>query len=290
MGDILGIADSDGNLIASYAYDPWGKVLSITGSDIAIGNLNPFRYRGYYYDNETGLYYLQSRYYDPEVGRFINCDDVNYIGATGSEVSYNPFAYCENNPVNYSDFTGQSLILATAIGFGVGVLISGCYRLYQNYRTGTKWYNGLAISMLAGGIGGAISCISIPGVSSWVCATVFGAAGNVVTKVILGEIKTIKDLSSAILQGAAAGLLGNAAAKCLNKIVATKFATWNKSTQKKFLSKIGKITNRTLREIRQMIKNSGSTKVIEKSIYKIIDKYGYAALVSAFVSSVATSV
>lgn len=240
--------------------------------------------------NETELYYLQSRYYDPEVGRFINCDDVNYIGATGSEVSYNPFAYCENNPVNYSDFTGQSLILATAIGFGVGVLISGCYRLYQNYRTGTKWYNGLAISMLAGGIGGAISCISIPGVSSWVCATVFGAAGNVVTKVILGEIKTIKDLSSAILQGAAAGLLGNAAAKCLNKIVATKFATWNKSTQKKFLSKIGKITNRTLREIRQMIKNSGSTKVIEKSIYKIIDKYGYAALVSAFVSSVATSV
>ena len=124
MGDILGIADSDGNLIASYAYDPWGKVLSITGSDIVVGNLNPFRYRGYYYDNETGLYYLQSRYYDPEVGRFINCDDVNYIGATGSEVSYNPFAYCENNPVNYSDFTGQSLILATAIGFGVGVLIS----------------------------------------------------------------------------------------------------------------------------------------------------------------------
>ncbi|MDO4364418.1 MAG: RHS repeat-associated core domain-containing protein, partial [Clostridia bacterium] len=117
MGDILGIADSAGNLIASYTYDPWGKVLSVTGSDIAIGNLNPFRYRGYYYDAETGLYYLQSRYYDPEVGRFINCDDVNYIGTTGSEISYNPFAYCENNPVNMFDHFGN---------LSYGIFKAGC--------------------------------------------------------------------------------------------------------------------------------------------------------------------
>ena len=106
QGDITDITNSGGQVVASYTYDPWGKVLSVTGSDIAIGNLNPFRYRGYYYDAETGLYYLQSRYYDPEVGRFINCDDVNYIGITESGISYNPFAYCENDPVDNTDSVG----------------------------------------------------------------------------------------------------------------------------------------------------------------------------------------
>lgn len=74
MGDIVGIADAAGNLIASYTYDAWGKVTSVTGSNTAIGELNPFRYRSYYYDSDIQLYYLQSRYYDPEIGRFINLD------------------------------------------------------------------------------------------------------------------------------------------------------------------------------------------------------------------------
>ena len=105
MGDITGIVDRSGTLVASYTYDPWGKVISITGNT-EIGEANPFRYRGYYYDSDIEMYYLQSRYYDPEVGRFINSDDVSFIGATGSEISYNPFAYCENNPVNGCDPSG----------------------------------------------------------------------------------------------------------------------------------------------------------------------------------------
>ena len=109
MGDITGITDINGNLVASYTYDAWGKVLDEELT--AIGELNPFRYRGYYYDSDIQMYYLQSRYYDPEVGRFINSDDVNFIGATGSEISYNPFAYCENNPVNDSDPSGTISIL-----------------------------------------------------------------------------------------------------------------------------------------------------------------------------------
>ena len=69
---------------------------------------NPFRYRGYYYDIETGLYYLNSRYYDPEIGRFISPDDISYLGANGDLISYNLYAYCSNNPVNYQDPTGLS--------------------------------------------------------------------------------------------------------------------------------------------------------------------------------------
>ena len=71
-----------------------------------VGVKNPIRYRGYYYDVETGLYYLQSRYYDPQTGRFINADDIDFIGADGSFASYNLFSYCSNNPVINSDPSG----------------------------------------------------------------------------------------------------------------------------------------------------------------------------------------
>ncbi len=107
QGDVLAILDKNGNCVVEYTYDAWGKVLSVTGSMAStLGSHNPLRYRGYYYDTETGFYYLQSRYYNPTVGRFINADEIGYLGANGTIPSYNLFAYCENNPVNYSDPTG----------------------------------------------------------------------------------------------------------------------------------------------------------------------------------------
>ena len=103
-GDIVGIYNGVGELKAYYEYDAWGNVISITdnnGNAITnpdhIGNLNPFRYRGYYQDTETGLYYLMSRYYDPITHRFINAD--GYFQSGGSILDANTFAYCGNNPV-----------------------------------------------------------------------------------------------------------------------------------------------------------------------------------------------
>ena len=111
QGDIVGITDVRGNIKARYTYDPWGGVIAVEKNldsyERDIVEMNPLLYRGYVYDSETGLYYLRSRYYDPEVGRFINCDDVNYIGTTESELSYNAFAYCGNDPVNHSDPSGR---------------------------------------------------------------------------------------------------------------------------------------------------------------------------------------
>jgi len=101
MGDITGISDTNGNLVAEYEYDPWGAVISVTGSNIALANANPFRYRSYYYDTDTGMYYLQSRYYDPELCRFINADDIQYVIG-----GYCLFIYCINNPVIQKDPTG----------------------------------------------------------------------------------------------------------------------------------------------------------------------------------------
>ena len=93
--------------MVTYTYDEWGKILSVTGTLAnTVGQMNPIRYRGYYYDVETGLYYLQSRYYDPETGRFINADG-QISGVGGDILGYNMFAYCMNNPVNMSDPSGH---------------------------------------------------------------------------------------------------------------------------------------------------------------------------------------
>ena len=275
--------------MARYSYDAWG-VCTVTQDSVDIANVNPFRYRSYYFDEEIELYYLQSRYYDASVGRFINADTPEQAVVSVGVFYINIFSYCSNKVTNNLDYSGEAFLTALLIGFAVGAVISGACTIIKNKKKGKKWYDGLAISMLAGGVGGAISCITIPGVSTWVCAAIFGAAGNLTTKVILGEIKSIKDVTDALLQGARAGLLGNLAAKCLCKFVAARFAKWPKVKQKSFLSTIGKITNRELRKIRQAIKSSGSTKVVEKSIEKVLEAYGYAAAVSAFVSSTATTI
>lgn len=118
QGDVIGIVDASGNSVAEYRYDAWGKILEATGT---MANINPIRYRGYYFDQETGLYYLQSRYYDPEVGRFINADDAGTLGANGEILSYNLFAYCLNNPVNRTD-DGGNLSWLGKIVIGVAVI------------------------------------------------------------------------------------------------------------------------------------------------------------------------
>ena len=113
QGDVIAITDDAGTTIARYAYDAWGKVLTVTdanGTAITdinhIANINPFRYRSYYYDTDTELYYLQSRYYDPEVGRFINADDSQAI-TVSSNITCNLFVYCNNSPVYDYDNLGN---------------------------------------------------------------------------------------------------------------------------------------------------------------------------------------
>ncbi|MEL7658356.1 MAG: RHS repeat-associated core domain-containing protein, partial [Bacillota bacterium] len=105
QGDITVLIDNAGNLVVSYTYDTWGKLISTTGSLAStLGVKNPYRYRGYRYDTETGLYYLQSRYYNPNWGRFVNADGIT--GVEGELLSNNIFAYGTNDPVNNIDEDG----------------------------------------------------------------------------------------------------------------------------------------------------------------------------------------
>ena len=112
QNDIIGILDSNCNLIVKYRYDSWGNIISITdnnGNNIVdnnhIGIINPFRYRSYYYDSETNLYYLNSKYYSPVLKRFLNADVI--LGANKDIMSYNLYAYCSNNPISYLDSFGN---------------------------------------------------------------------------------------------------------------------------------------------------------------------------------------
>ena len=106
QNDIVKLIDSSGSTVVEYRYDSWGKLLSTSGSLAStLGKNNPFRYRGYVYDEETGFYYLQSRYYNPEVGRFISSD---VLLSTGQGVlGHNAYAYCGNNPASRIDTEGD---------------------------------------------------------------------------------------------------------------------------------------------------------------------------------------
>lgn len=173
QGDVIGLLDAGGAEIAAYAYDAWGNVTSSTyveGNEIPY-ELNHITYRGYYRDEETGFYYLQSRYYDAEVGRFLNADDTSYLGASGTVWGYNLYAYCENNPVKYDDLNGTFIGTCIIVGALVGAVVGGVYAAYKSkkklgYVKG-KWVLGGVligggVGALAGwGVGAACSALGV---------------------------------------------------------------------------------------------------------------------------------
>ena len=130
---MIAILDHNADTVAKYTYDPWGKVLSVTNaagvvqtSSGFIGNINPIWYRGYYYDTDLGLYYLQSRYYDPETGRFVNGDAYAQTG-TGL-LDKNMFAYCLDDPINLVDEAGESAVAVLLLGVlvvGIAAALGG---------------------------------------------------------------------------------------------------------------------------------------------------------------------
>jgi len=135
QGDIIELVDINGNSVVKYNYDAWGNIIYKSGG--ALADINPYLYRGYRYDIETGLYYLQSRYYDSAIGRFINSDGL--LGETGSLLTHNMYAYGGNNPVMYLDVTGESPLLIILATISIGLLISSAIitatEIYLNQKT-----------------------------------------------------------------------------------------------------------------------------------------------------------
>ena len=162
QGDIIGIIDSAGNKVVEYTYGAWGDILSITGilAD-TIGQKNPLRYRGYYYDAETGFYYLNNRYYDPEIGRWVNADNV--ISGTGESVQgYNLYSYCFNNPVNMSDPSGNWPKWAKEIVNRVKYAVTMTFRVFTSPLKAVDAKVGLGVG-IGGEVSGKVKGITVSG-------------------------------------------------------------------------------------------------------------------------------
>ena len=160
QGDILKIFDGNGTLYAEYSYDAWGKCTIKTNVN-GIAKINPFRYRGYYLDDETGLYYLNARYYDPEIGRFISPDSIEYLSPETIN-GLNVYAYCLNNPVMYTDPSGTIILTLLIMGL-VGATVSAVSSIVSQAVTNNGEINwGLvALETLIGGISGLFSVAPI---------------------------------------------------------------------------------------------------------------------------------
>lgn len=169
QGDIVAVYNEYGDKLISYTYDAWGNFssswINLAGTNY-YATLNPFRYRGYFYDAESGLYYLQSRYYNPQWGRFISADDVSYLLSESQYTNGNLYVYCNNNPVMYTDPSGHFAIsTAVIIGAIVGGLIGVGGGLgavaYFDYKddgkvNGSKqWYEYVVGATIGGIIGAA---------------------------------------------------------------------------------------------------------------------------------------
>lgn len=190
QGNIIALIDSNGNKVVQYIYDAWGNH-SISGDEV-LGNLNPFRYRSYYYDTETGLYYLQTRYYDPETGRFISQDSVEYADPESIN-GLNLYAYCGNNPVMRIDPTGTflfSFLIAVLAGALIGGLVGGVSAV----ANGDNFWGGFLSGALVGGVlGGAMilggaTMLAVAGkaVSGFVVASTFAAKATLLATTVIG--------------------------------------------------------------------------------------------------------
>ena len=152
QGDIVGIVDSSGETVVTYSYDSWGNPVNVEGNT-SLAAANPFRYRGYYYDTESGLYYLNSRYYSPETGRFINADDTSMLvdSFEAAADGRNLYAYCNNNPVTYKDSTGEAIDSI----LDVISLATSVFSVISNPTDPTNWVS----------VGADIVCLIVPGLT-----------------------------------------------------------------------------------------------------------------------------
>ena len=164
QGDIINITDSTGAKVVTYTYNAWGKIMSMTGNmELAVNN--PFRYRGYYYDVESGLYYLNSRYYDPQTGRFINADAPEILdGGNDHLLENNLFAYCFNDPVNRFDDSGNwSLPNWAKIAIGAAAIAVG---VIATAATGGAAAPVLVASLKIAATSAAIGAVSGAGINA----------------------------------------------------------------------------------------------------------------------------
>ena len=213
QGDVIRIIDTAGATICTYTYDAWGRLLNSSTNQIF--KANPIRYRGYYYDAETGLYYLGSRYYDPAVKRFINADDaalatINPYSDGLTDKNY--FAYCDNNPTSRSDDGGELWNLV--VGAAVGGIIGGVSAAISSYKdSGSVNISAVIVGAGTGALGGLIGATGLSAGTQAIASGVISAVNNIASAKISGQKVKWTSVAIDAFAGAASSLIGSAATK-----------------------------------------------------------------------------
>ena len=242
QGDILKIIDSDGNPVIEYHYNVWGEpavICTLETKYTAFAELNPFRYRGYIWDAETEMYYLNSRYYMPSLCRFIILDEY-VIGAVGDVINHNGYIYCGNKTISREDENGD-WFLTCLIGAAISVAVEYVSDVVENFQKGERGLEAFvpdspATDYVAAAAGGFIA--AIPG-GGYVGTAIAGGASSVVDKASRGEIDSVEDGVKAFTIGAASNALGKfTSEELVSRVEISRIKVRPRQTQKRYAQRI----------------------------------------------------
>ena len=246
---ITGLVDANGTAVVNYRYDSWGMLTGISGSMAGtLGKDNPYRFKGYYYDEETGMYYLKSRYYQPEICRFISADTIEVLDCQGDLNDKNLYAYCDNNPVMRVDTGGQIWITLgiMAAGGGIGMVIGAASSAITQYMfNGEINWKSVGVAAVGGFVSGAVAASPL-GLTGQIGV---GAVSYVADCKVNGSALKVDELAVSAAAGAVSGGIGGSGAN-----------------QYKALSNTIKTASKTTARFTRLISTKGSASLAAKRI------------------------
>ena len=264
QGDVVALLDASGSTVASYAYDPYGKVLSAEGT---MAETNPLRYRGYYYDTESGLYYLQSRYYDPATCRFVNADNAAVIAVSPEKANWdkNLFAYCDNDPVNRKDDGGNlwHIAVAAGVGFLAGLASQFISDVATSIVTGTNAFSDLE-TYIGAAVGGAVEGMVTASIGPAAAAGIGSGVGTLVTQTLQNWTGKANREATDIAMNAFVDFAVGGVLEKLIPVKASKITAGRNSMASVYKSGLTKLRNRTTKRmaIKVMAKGVVSSTVV----------------------------
>ena len=250
---ITGLVDANGTAVVNYRYDSWGTVTGISGSMAGtLGKDNPYRFKGYYYDEETGMYYLKSRYYQPEICRFISADTIEVLDCQGDLNDKNLYAYCDNNPVMRVDTGGQIWITLgiMAAGGGIGMVIGAASSAITQYMfNGEINWKSVGVAAVGGFVSGAVAASPLGLTGQIGVGAAAGAVSYVADCKVNGSALKVDELAVSAAAGAVSGGIGGSGAN-----------------QYKALSNTIKTASKTTARFTRLISTKGSASLAAKRI------------------------
>ena len=229
QGDVIAIYNSNGAKVVEYRYDAYGNcTIASSTTDYALATVNPIRYRGYYFDQETGLYFLNARYYSPEWRRFISPDDSAYLDPE-SVNGLNLYCYCGNDPVNYADPSGHVVIAALIFGGAIGFALGFGFSIAGQYAASNGDWNKVNLLMAAydglwGAVNGVLATTNITLPLAILAGATMGGISSIGSDLIFnnGNINWDGVIINTVLGGVASLIAGSGSGVTIDKYVHSK--------------------------------------------------------------------